>query len=188
MDEIDAIELCPDVIAHFKDEQIFVDERVIGQMTEIGKSKDIFLHGIGLDLGSPNEMNPRYIEILDHLFDRLDIKWQSEHLSFYDENNGFPNQMNAIDETPEMMETIASRVAWMIGRYGVPLLLENVQGSFSMQRPGYTSGTFMKTLSESTGCGIAIDVYNLLLDSRKTHIPATVFLDALIDSMASRIR
>ena len=70
---IDAIEICPDTISYAKGGKIFLDERIIDQLRSVNHNKKILIHGVGLSLGSYDQMNRTYLDLLDELFEKLNV-------------------------------------------------------------------------------------------------------------------
>ncbi len=176
---IDAIEICPDTISYSKDSKIFLDERVMEQLETINKEKKIFIHGVGLSIGSYDAMNSGYLSLLDQLFDSLKITWHSEHLAYCQVDGQNLNTMLAAPRTDEMFELLVKRVKWLTDRYQTPFLLENIANLLPTQRYPYTLPEFLNKLHQASGCGFILDIYNLECDEYNYRISLSDYIDSL---------
>ena len=181
---VDAIEICPDTISYSKGGKIFLEERILEQLQSVNKEKKIFIHGVGLSIGSYDEMSSNYLYLLDELFEKLKITWQSEHLAYCQVDGQNLNTMLAVPRTEEMLDLLTTRVLDLKKRFGVPFLLENIANILPTQRYEYSLPVFLNKLHQASGCGFILDIYNLECDehnydiSMEDHI-ATLDLQAV---------
>ncbi len=168
---VDAIEICPDTISYSKSGKIFLEERILEQLQSVNKEKKIFIHGVGLSIGSYDNMSSDYLYLLDELFGKLNITWQSEHLAYCQVDGQNLNTMLAVPRTEEMLDLLATRVLDLKKRYGVPFLLENIANLLPTQRYDYTLPAFLNELNQRSGCGFILDIYNLECDEHNYDIP-----------------
>lgn len=167
---IDAIEICPDTISYSKGGKIFLEERILEQLQSVNNEKKIFVHGVGLSIGSYDNMNSNYLNLLDQLFENLNITWQSEHLAYCQVDGQNLNTMLAVPRTEEMLDLLTLRVLQLKKRYGVPFLLENIANLLPTQRYDYTLPVFLNKLHQMSGCGFILDIYNLECDEHNYDI------------------
>src|SRR5688572_23206051 len=167
---VDAIEICPDTISYSKGGKIFLEERILEQLQSVNKDKKIFIHGVGLSIGSYDEMSSNYLYLLDELFEKLKITWQSEHLAYCQVDGQNLNTMLAVPRTEEMLDLLTTRLLDLKKRYGVPFLLENIANILPAQRYEYTLPAFLNKLNQMSGCGFILDIYNLECDEHNYDI------------------
>jgi uncharacterized protein (UPF0276 family) len=176
---IDAIEICPDTISYSKGGKILFDERILEQLQSVNKEKKIFIHGVGLSIGSYDGMNVSYLSLLDTLFDKLAITWHSEHLAYCQVDGQNLNTMLAVPCTEEMLELLTARVLALRSRYGAPFLLENIANILPAQRYDYSLPVFLNQLSQASGCGLILDIYNLECDEHNYDIALQNYIETL---------
>lgn len=176
---IDAIEICPDTISFSKGGKVFLDERIIGQLQEVNSEKKIFVHGVGLSIGSYDTMNHNYIDLLDQLFDKLNITWHSEHLAYSRVDGENLNTMLSVPRTKEMLDLLTQRVEWLRKRYQVPFLLENIANILPVQPYDYSLPDFLNRLHSSSGCDFILDIYNLECDEHNYKFLLHDYIDEL---------
>lgn len=176
---IDAIEICPDTISYSKGGNIFLDERIIEQLQSVNHQKKIFVHGVGLSIGSYDTMNEKYLKLLDQLFDKLSITWHSEHLAYCQVDGENLNTMLSVPRTDEMLDVLSKRVDTLKKRYQVPFLLENIANILPSQRYDYSLSEFLNKLHAFSGCGFILDIYNLECDEHNYNFSLVDYINTL---------
>src|SRR5438477_1495334 len=125
---VDMVEVTPDRWAKFprgREPRILSEE--LTALAEISRVRPLLLHGVGLSIASHDEWNPRYVGLLDQLFDStLHIAWHSEHLAFSRVDAEPLGTMVEPPWTHEALDLIVSRIEALQCRYGVPFLVEHV--------------------------------------------------------------
>lgn len=127
------------------------------------------VHGVELSIGSTHGWNDAYLRMLDCFQREWSFVWHSEHLGFQTISGagdstiavGVPLPMPA---TKEAVDLVASRSAAILGRYGVPFLLENPAHYFSNFLSDPEVGDdigLMHAISKDSGCRLLLDLHNL---------------------------
>jgi uncharacterized protein (UPF0276 family) len=125
------------------------------------------VHGLGLSIGSVAGWNEGYLRILDELSARQPFLWHSEHLAFLltTDADGRPLHTGVplpLPFTEEALALLTPRAAALGSRYAAPFLLEN----FTYYLPDLPSDdgrdevAFLNDLTERSGCGLLLDLYN----------------------------
>ena len=140
------------------------------------------LHGIGMSLCSAQIFDLEYIEHLAAWRRRLDCAWASEHLSFTRVGGG--HEINASLALPvaydvEMLELLRSRVGEVQRRLGCPFLLENNVYYVDIPEQEMSEAEFLNRLMRDTGCGLLLDLHNVLTNARNHGFDAETFLRSL---------
>jgi uncharacterized protein (UPF0276 family) len=150
-------------------------------LAEISRVRPLLLHGVGLSIASHDGWNPRYVGILDQLFEHsLHIAWHSEHLAFAQVDGEPLGSMVEPPWTHEALDLIVSRVDELQNRYGVPFLVEHVARAFAESADDpLDTAEFLNALLRRTGCGLLLDVYNLECDQHNFGLDPLRLLDAL---------
>ena len=170
-DQLDFFEVSPDVLCH---ERLVDGTRVLdyhpGLFADALRGtadRPMVVHGLGLSIGSASGWNEGYLRILDTLDARHRFRWHSEHLAFLlttspdgtSVHTGVPLPLPFTDEA---LDLIVPRAAALGDRYGRPFLMEN----FTYYLPGLPADhgrdevAFLNELTERSGCGLLLDLYN----------------------------
>ena len=140
------------------------------------------LHGIGMSLCSARVFDLDYIEHLAEWRRRFDCAWASEHLSFTRVGGG--HEINASLALPvaydvEMLELLRPRVGEVQRRLGCPFLLENNVYYVDIPEQEMSEAEFLNRLMRDTGCGLLLDLHNVLTNARNHGFDAEAFLRSL---------
>jgi uncharacterized protein (UPF0276 family) len=171
-DCIDFFEISPDVLCH---ERVQYGRRVLdyhptllAEALRACAHHPIVVHGLSLSIGSASGWNEGYLHILDELYRQRPFAWHSEHLGFLLTTypDGRPLHTGVplpVPYTEEAVDLIAPRAATLGQRYQAPFLLENL----TYYLPGLLADggrdeiAFLNDLTERSGCGLLLDLYNL---------------------------
>jgi hypothetical protein len=169
---IDFVEISPDILCH---------ERLIGLHRQLEYHPVLFkealcwsapwpvvVHGLGLSIGTVAGWNEGYVRILDVLHKHQPFLWHSEHLGFLLATTPHGQSLHAgvqlpLPFTEEALDVVVPRATALATRYGVPFLLENT----TYYLPGLPADrgrdeiAFLNDLTERSGCGLLLDLYNL---------------------------
>lgn len=176
---VDYIEVTPDAIAQYRDGEIILHQPSLADLKSLGANTGIIVHGVGLSIGSYDGYSQYYIRLLDTLFEQLNVIWHSEHLAYTTVNGENLGTMLALPKTEQVLDMICERVSALQTRYGLPFLLENVVHLLPDFPGTFSEAGFLNALTEKTGCGLLLDVYNLECDAQNNKFDIDAFLDEL---------
>lgn len=168
-DLLDVVEIEPQSMWRVSsDGEITVDEHALGRLSGLPGAR--LLHGIGNPVGGCCPPDPRHTALFGELAERLHAPWVSEHLAFNrvaDPTGGFntgfmlppsPTQAGAL--------TAARSVRTMADALPVPLAVE-IGTNYLRPRPGdLPDGAYVRHVAEQSGCGLLLDLHNVLANER----------------------
>jgi len=176
---VDYIEVTPETIAEVKGDQIVLSAEVMSELKNIGKAVKIIVHGVTLSIGSHEGWSPNYFYLLDELLQQIDVAWHSEHLGYTKVDGEHLGIMLAMPKTEQALDLVCERVCAMQERYGLPFLLENIVHVIPDFPGDYSDAAFLNALTQRTGCGLILDIYNLECDAHNHGLNISEFLDEL---------
>lgn len=179
---INHIEISPDSIASKKDGHIHINEEALKQLQWLENETNIsvLVHGVGLSIGSYDGCSKDYLKLTDELFGKIkNIKWHSEHLAYTMVNGENVGTMLTLPKTDEVIEMICRRVDTIQKKYKIPFLLENVISMLPLPGCKYSDAAFLNKITNLTGCGLILDVYNLECDEVNFNLDVEQFLQEL---------
>jgi uncharacterized protein (UPF0276 family) len=169
---LDFVEITPETLSRQRDGPAVSVELVPEQVKraqETCAELPIVVHGVELSIGSAHGCNSAYLQMIDAFQASWPFLWHSEHLGFQTipgEDGtvlevGVPLPLSA---TKEAARLVATRCIAILGRYGVPFLLEN-PAYYLPELPadpeiGDEIG-LMRVITESSGCFQLLDLHNL---------------------------
>ena len=131
----------------------------------------LVLHDVGLSPGTwPDEsaraIEERRLERVRDLVRRARPLLISDHLALTRSPAGRDlGHLAPLRYTRALLEHLAARLAWLQDRLGAPLALENIAAPFLL--PGdFDEPAFFHRLVERTGCGVLLDLSNLVVNGR----------------------
>lgn len=150
---------------------------------------DLSLHGVGLSLGSAAGLDPWHLDQLARLVGRLDPVRVSDHASFARAPlaAGAP-AVHAADLLPvaftrAQLDVMAANVQRVQERLRRPILVENLSAYLRWADVEMSEAEFFNALCRRTGCGLLLDVNNLVVnalnDGAEPVAAVTAFVDAL---------
>ena len=170
-DLIDFFEISPDLLCRerVRDGERALDYHpaLLDEALQSTAGRPLVAHGLGLSIGSVAGWNEGYLRILDELSARRPFLWHSEHLAFLltTDADGRPLHTGVplpLPFTEEALALLTPRAAALGSRYAAPFLLEN----FTYYLPDLPSDNgrdevaFLNDLTERSGCGLLLDLYN----------------------------
>ena len=184
---VDCIEVTLETIAEVNGNEISLSEEIMAELKNMDKATQIIVHGVGLSIGSHDGWSATYLRLLDKFLEQVDVAWHSEHLGYTKVDGEHLGIMLAMPKTEEALDLVCERVRTIQERYQLPFLLENIVHVLPDSPSDYSDAGFLNALTDRTGCGLILDVYNLECDAHnhKFNIPA--FLNELDASNAREL-
>jgi uncharacterized protein (UPF0276 family) len=176
---VDFIEVTPDSIAEIRGDTAYLRPSIMAELKNASSVVNIIVHGVGLSIGSHEGYSQRYIRLLDSFLEQIDVVWHSEHLGYTMVDGEQLGTMLALPKTEAVLDMICERVQEIQERYHKPFLLENVVHILPDYPSAYSEAAFLNQMTERTGCGLIIDVYNLECDAHNHAFDLSGFFDEL---------
>jgi len=148
-------------------------------MEEIAAEIPMVAHGVGLSLGTDEDLDPRYLDNVASVIDRLSIPYYSEHLAF----TGVPgceiSNLLPCPRTDETAERVLHNIETLKSVISVPFLLENITRYFGWPDGDDDEATYLTDICRASGSGILLDVENLCVNETNGMTRAQEFVDQL---------
>jgi len=176
---VDYIEVTLETISEVNDHEISLSNEIMSELKNIGKAAQIIVHGVSLSIGSHEGWSPTYLRLLDDFLEQVDVAWHSEHLAYTKVDGEHLGIMLAMPKTNEALDMVCERVSAIQERYRLPFLLENIVHVIPDFPSDYSDAGFLNALTNRTGCGLILDVYNLECDAHNHGFDIPAFLSEL---------
>lgn len=131
----------------------------------------VSLHGVGLSLGSAAGLDEWHLERLARLAQRIEPVRVSDHASFAraPRRPGTPlvhaNDLLPLAFTEAQLAIMAANVQRVQERLARPLLVENLSAYLRWADDAIAEPEFFNLLARRTGCGLLLDVNNLMVNA-----------------------
>jgi uncharacterized protein (UPF0276 family) len=158
----------------------------------------VSLHGVGLALGSAEELDPWHLDQLARLVERVQPVRVSDHASFARVAlaSGGPvlhgSDLLPIAFTDASLDLMVEHVQQVQERLRRPILVENLSAYLRWEDDHLAEPEFFNALARRSGCGLLLDVNNLVVNALNRGAPnptaaACVWIDALDAGIAGEI-
>ena len=146
------------------------------KLEEIREHYPIYVHGLGLSLGTPGDMDKKYLNKFSDICDLVNAQWVSEHIAFSRTDDVDLGHLNPIPFTENMLQVMHDHVVEVSNKCQRKVILENITSHLTI--PGSMKETdFINRLCDDTGCGLLLDVTNLYVNSNNHDYDSVEWLN-----------
>jgi len=138
----------------------------------------IVLHGVSLSIGSTDPLDSAYLASLKRLADEVRPAWVSDHLCWTGVNGHNSHDLLPMPLTQESLAHVTARVIEVQERLERPLILENPSAYVRFAQSTMDEPSFLRALTEATGCGLLLDVNNVYVSCFNAGTDPVAYLDA----------
>lgn len=152
----------------------------------------VSLHGVGLALGSAAGVDPWHLDRLARLVQRIDPVRVSDHASFAraPRRAGAPvvhaNDLLPVAFTDAALDILAANVQQVQDRLQRPLLVENLSAYLHWVDDRIAEPQFFNELARRTGCGLLLDLNNLVVNALNDGAEPVAAACAWVDAIDPR--
>lgn len=129
----------------------------------------VSLHGVGLSLGSACGLEPRHLDKLARLTERIDPVRVSDHACFArgvgpDGDMVHANDLLPVAFTPASLDIMVRNVDAVQTRLRRPILVENLSAYLAYPDDALAEPDFLAELCRRSGCQLLLDLNNLVVN------------------------
>jgi uncharacterized protein (UPF0276 family) len=137
------------------------------------------LHGVSLSIAGSEPLDPAYLDGLAALAAWVDPVFVSDHLCWTALGGHESHDLLPVACTQEVLEHVAARVAQVQDKLRRRLLLENASAYVAFRAREMEEADFLAELARRTGCGVLLDVNNLVVNAANLGVDPKRALEAL---------
>ena len=136
-------------------------------------------HGVSLSLGGAEKPDPRRIDHLARLAERVQAPLVSEHLAFVRGGGVETGHLVPVAYSPEMLDLVIENV--LIAKRGlpVPLALENIATLFEWPGAELDPAEFLTQVLVRSDTLLLLDIENVYANARNHGFDAVAFVESL---------
>jgi uncharacterized protein (UPF0276 family) len=135
------------------------------------------LHGVGLSLGGPRQLDRAHLARLAALRARYEPGLFSEHLAWSSHDTGFLDDLLPLPYTRESLGVVCDHIDETQDAVG-RMLLENPSTYVRFAASEMQETEFLAEIVKRTGCGLLLDVNNVEVQAGNHGIDPLGYLDA----------
>jgi uncharacterized protein (UPF0276 family) len=134
-------------------------------LRELRHRYPISCHGVGLSLGSAEGLSATHLAALKTLFDDIEPGLVSEHLSWSVAGDVYLNDLLPIPYSEDWMGVVCRNIDTAQSAFRRRILLENPSRYLSMPGEDIGEPAFIAEIVRRTGCGLLLDVNNIVVSA-----------------------
>jgi len=156
-------------------------------LEKIREDYPISLHGVGMSLGSVDDLDVQHLAMLKGLMTRIEPGLVSEHLSWSSFNGEFFNDLAPMPYTKASLIYLTDRISQVQEILGTWILVENPSSYLEYEQSTYLEQDFLNELAKRTGCGILLDVNNVYVSCQNHGWDAQAYLQGIAPDRVGEI-
>lgn len=152
----------------------------LAALDAIRRDYPLSVHGVGLNLGGADALDQAHLDRLGRLVERCDPGLVSEHLAWTAHDNAYLNDLLPLPCDEATLRHFIPRVAETQDRLGRILLIENPARYFPVHPSAadpFAEIDFLAALTNATGCGLLLDLANIVVSSANLGFAPEDYLD-----------
>lgn len=134
-------------------------------LEQIAPDYPISLHGVGLSLGSTDELNWQHLKKLKDLIERIHPCLISDHLSWSSIGGHYLHDLLPLPYNEETLQHLVSRIQQVQDYLGRQILIENISSYVELKEATRSEWDFLKEIASQSGCGILLDINNVYVSA-----------------------
>ena len=146
-------------------------------LTAIRGHYDISLHGVGLSIGGPRELDRGHLTRLKALNERYRPFLFSEHLAWSTHRDGFLADLLPLPYTAATVERVSAHIHETQDFLGRQMLLENPSSYLWFEESTCDEADFIAEVAHRTGCGLLLDVNNVFVSAHNLKTNPIAYID-----------
>lgn len=136
------------------------------------------VHGVGLSIGSAGGLSRGHLARLKAVVDRYRPFVVSEHLAWSTHDGVFLNDLLPLPYTTSTLDLVVRHVDEAQTFLGRQILIENPSTYLRFDGPQMAETEFLRAVAQRTGCGLLLDVNNVVVSAANHGFDAAGYLAA----------
>ena len=139
----------------------------------------VVAHGVALNLGGRTAIDPRYLNLLGRLLDRIGAHVASDHLCFSSDGDWHSFDLLPVPHSEPFVHHVATRIRHARAVLGRPIMIENITAYAVMPGSTLSEGVFLASVLEEADAGLLLDLNNLYINAMNHGVNPESILDEL---------
>lgn len=148
------------------------------QLGRLRRDHALSVHGVGLSIGGAEPLDGDHLARLRTLCDRYEPESFSEHLAWSTHEGAFLNDLLPLPYTQETLARVVAHVDETQEALGRRMLLENPATYVTFAESVIPETEFLASIARRTGCGLLLDLDNVLVCATNHGTSSEAYLDA----------
>jgi uncharacterized protein len=149
---------------------------ILDQMAE---RYPLVMHGVSLSIGSADPLNFDYLARLKALATAIRPRWISDHLCWTGVAGMNTHDLLPIPLNEPTLQHVTERILIVQDYLEQKLVLENPSSYITFTQSTLSEWEFLTRLTETTGCGLLLDVNNVYVSSKNHDFDPYEYIQSL---------
>ncbi|MEQ1510560.1 MAG: DUF692 domain-containing protein [Sphingopyxis sp.] len=156
-------------------------------LEQVADALPISFHSTGLSLGSVDGPDMAQLTWLARLCDAVPAASVSDHISWSRTAHEYFPDLLPIPYTAESLERMVASVGQVQDRLRRAILVENPSRMLAFAGDTWEEPEFVARLCERAGCGLLLDINNIVVSATNIGVDATTYLGAIDPAIVGEI-
>jgi uncharacterized protein (UPF0276 family) len=148
-------------------------------LQQIRQDYPVVFHGVSLSIGSLGENRPNYLQHLKNLIQEFQPAWVSDHLCWTFNGAENSHDLLPLPFTQESLKRVILKTQKVQDFLGQKIYLENPSAYVDFSNNELSEQDFIKELCEKSGCGLLLDLNNLIVNQYNLGYDPTQYLETI---------
>lgn len=162
------------------------------QLWALRQRLPLSIHGVGLSLGGIAPLDLQHLQRLKQLCERYEPALVSEHLAWSMHAGRYFGDLLPLPYSATSVQRVAARIEQVQETLGRQILIENPSaylhmGANDMNETEMSESEFLRLLCQRTGCGLLLDLNNLIVSSHNCGGDPLAYLTSLPVALVEEI-
>lgn len=136
------------------------------------------LHGVGLSIGGPADLDGAHLGRLRELNERYAPGLFSEHLAWSTHDAGYLNDLLPLPYTAATLDRVVSHIGQAQEAMGRQMLLENPSSYLAFEESEFEEPDFIREVARRSGCGLLLDINNVFVSARNLKTDPAAYIES----------
>lgn len=156
-------------------------------LKQIRQDYNLSFHGVGLSLGSTDDLNVKHLKRLKELIDIYEPGLVSEHLSWSSIEGIYLHDLLPLPFTNESVLHLASRIEQVQNILGRTILVENASTYLEFLHSEMSEWEFINEITRLSGCQLLLDINNVYVNACNHQFDPNEFLSEISPNVVGEI-
>ena len=148
-------------------------------LQQISQHYPLTFHGVGMSLGSTDELNWRYLQRLKQRMDEFQPLWVSDHLCWSSVGGHYAHDLLPLPYVQQAIDVVVDHIKQIQDFLGCRILIENVSSYLSYKDSVMQEWEFLCQVVERADCDILLDINNIYVSAYNHGIDVQAYLNAV---------
>jgi len=125
----------------------------------------VLTHGLAMSLGGPDPLDGAYLEGIADFVSEMGSPWHSDHLCSGRAHGRHSHELLPLEMTAHKAADVSDRIRQAAAVLSVPMAVENVSAYGRWPSDTLEEADFITEVIERAGCGLLLDVNNVLVNA-----------------------